>query len=200
MRNNKGISLIALIITIIVIIILAAIVIGGVFNTPNDAKFANFCQEYDRVQTAVQLKYYELYQNYAIDGSLTEIPTHYEIYNEVATNTKATTLTGTSNIDADGWVKISNWANLCEKPSGLVDDSKGNIWYLRLNDGKLAYSGFEKEEGVMYYTPNVFASASGTTKVRAKLKLTGTEPNQTIAPDGAVTLSPAGGLNIAGQS
>ena len=53
-RNERGISLIALIITIIVIIILAAIVIGGVFKTPNDAKFANFCQEYDRVQTAIQ--------------------------------------------------------------------------------------------------------------------------------------------------
>ena len=63
MKNSKGISLIALIITIIVIIILAAIVIGGVFNTPNDAKFANFCQQYDELQTQIQLKYYSLYQN-----------------------------------------------------------------------------------------------------------------------------------------
>ena len=74
-HHSSGISLIALIITIIVIIILAAIVIGGVFNTPNDAKFANFCQEYDRVQTAVQLRYYDLYQKYAISVS-TEVPTH----------------------------------------------------------------------------------------------------------------------------
>ena len=174
MRNQKGISLIALIITIIVIIILAAIVIGGVFNTPNDAKFANFCQEYDRVQTAIQLKYYELYQDYAINATLTEIPTHYEIYNEVATGTKATTFTGDSNIDADGWVKISNWDNLCDEPNGLVDDTKGNIWYLRLSDGKLAYSGFEKSEAVMFYTPNVSEdNTDGTNKgTRAKLVLT----------------------------
>ena len=111
MKNSKGISLIALIITIIVIIILAAIVIGGVFNTPNDAKFANFCQEYDRIQTAIQLRYYELYQKYAIDASLTEVPTHYDIYKQVAQggadyNTNDSEYVA---IDADGWVDLTNF-------------------------------------------------------------------------------------------
>ncbi|MBQ9267195.1 MAG: hypothetical protein IJ217_02795 [Clostridia bacterium] len=160
-RSNKGISLIALIITIIVIIILAAIVIGGVFNTPNDAKFANFCQEYDRVQTAIQLKYYELYQKYAISVS-TEVPTHYEMYNEVATGTKADTLTGANNIDSDKWVTISEsqWGigsnKICAKPSFA-----GN-WYVRLNDGKLAYAGFEKGEQDMYYTPTAHTTGNRT--------------------------------------
>ena len=157
MKNNKGISLIALIVTIIVIIILAAIVIGGVFNTPNSAKFATFCQEYDRVQTAIQMKYYDLYQKYAILAS-TEVPTHYEIYNELATGIAADSLTGTSNIDSDSWVTIedSQWGNskynICSKPK-----VNGN-WYLRLNDGKLAYSGFEKDEKEMYYTPTAYTT------------------------------------------
>ena len=157
MKNQKGISLIALIITIIVIIILAAIVIGGVFNTPNDAKFANFCQEYDRIQTAIQLKYYELYQNYAINASLTTLPTHYDIYEEVATGTA---VAAADSADTSKWVEITNFGtaskNICVAPTGLEG------WFLRTNDGKLAYSGFEKSEKVMYYTPNVSKTGTGT--------------------------------------
>ena len=166
MKNQNGISLIALIITIIVIIILAAIVIGGVFNTPNDAKFANFCQEYDRIQTAIQLKYYDLYQKYAIDASLQTLPTHYEIYNEVATGVKpgeTGALEGEAR-DKDAWVAIATTqfaANrLCEKPS-LGE----NGWFLRLNDGKLAYKGFEKAEKEYYYTPNIKNAAGTRTEV-----------------------------------
>ena len=148
MKNQKGISLIALIITIIVIIILAAIVIGGVFNTPNDAKFANFCQEYDRIQTAIQLKYYELYQNYAINATLTTLPTHYDIYEEVALG-KAPA----ASSDSSKWVGIvfsgEGVTPVTTKPTGLDN------WFLRTNDGKLAYGGFEKSEKDMYYTPNV---------------------------------------------
>ncbi|MBQ9266706.1 MAG: hypothetical protein IJ217_00205 [Clostridia bacterium] len=154
MRNQKGISLIALIITIIVIIILAAIVIGGVFNTPSDAKFANFCQEYDRVQTAIQLKYYELYQKYATNTVATYVPTHFTIYNEVATGTAFAGTAADTN-DADNWIKITNWKGetgktnpVCEKPS-LAGD-----WFLRESDGKLVYAGFEKDEGKLYLTPS----------------------------------------------
>jgi type II secretory pathway pseudopilin PulG len=53
MRNSKGVSLIALIITIIVIIILAAIVLSAGGDTTNRAQLAvftnNFSQYYDRV-------------------------------------------------------------------------------------------------------------------------------------------------------
>ncbi|MBR3280334.1 MAG: hypothetical protein IKI57_00610 [Clostridia bacterium] len=53
MRNSKGVSLIALIITIIVIIILAAIVLSAGGDTTNKAQLAvftnNFSQYYDRV-------------------------------------------------------------------------------------------------------------------------------------------------------
>ena len=148
MKSQKGISLIALIITIIVIIILAAIVIGGVFNTPNDAKFANFCQEYDRVQTAVKINFYNLYQKYALQNSV-YLPNIYGMYNEVATGDPASD----STISSDTWVKIpdAQWGNgqgkICTKPI-LPGD-----WFIRLSDGKLAYQGFEKEVQDIYYTP-----------------------------------------------
>ncbi len=150
MKNQNGISLIALIITIIVIIILAAIVIGGVFSTPDDAKFATFCQEYDRVQTAIHLKYYELYEDYATDMKLAVTPTHYNIYNEVATGTVFTT-TSTRD-DEDNWVEITNWDNLCEKPT---TGGTGAKWFLRESDGKLVYQGYERGEGEVYLTPSV---------------------------------------------
>mgnify|MGYP004527273107 FL=1 len=159
MKNQNGISLIALIITIIVIIILAAIVIGGVFNTPNDAKFANFCQEYDRVQTAITLRYYDLYQKYAIDPGTSTLPTHYDIYEEVATGTKPTT-----SSDESKWVDIaeSQFAanKLCDKPSiGAAG------WFLRTADGKLAYKGFEKAEKENYYTPSIKLNSRATLSV-----------------------------------
>lgn len=149
MKNQNGISLIALIITIIVIIILAAIVIGGVFNTPDDAKFATFCQEYDRVQTAIHLKYYELYEDYATNTKLAKTPTHYNIYNEVATGTE---FDGTTRDDEDNWVEITNWADLCEKPTTGGDTAK---WFLRESDGKLVYEGYERGEGEVYVTPSI---------------------------------------------
>ncbi|MBQ9266705.1 MAG: hypothetical protein IJ217_00200 [Clostridia bacterium] len=153
MKNQKGISLIALIITIIVIIILAAIVIGGVFNTPSDAKFANFCQEYDRVQTAIQLKYYELYQKYATNTVATYVPTHFTIYKEVATGT-AFAGTAADTDDKDNWTEVTNWktssntTGVCEQPS------LAGKWFLRESDGKLVYAGFEKDEGKLYLTPS----------------------------------------------
>jgi len=61
MKNSKGVSLIALIITIIVIIILAAIVLSSGGDTTNRAQLAvftnNFSQYYDRVtMDALNLK------------------------------------------------------------------------------------------------------------------------------------------------
>jgi type II secretory pathway pseudopilin PulG len=53
---EKGISLIALIITIIVIIILAVIVIGGAMNTPESANKAKYLGDLSEVQQAVAIK------------------------------------------------------------------------------------------------------------------------------------------------
>lgn len=54
--NNKGITLISLIITIICIIILAAIAIFSSESTPEYAIFSNFTEELDSIKTAVAMK------------------------------------------------------------------------------------------------------------------------------------------------
>jgi type II secretory pathway pseudopilin PulG len=64
MKLQKGISLIALIITIIVIIILAAIVIGVAINTPENANRAKFASDISEVQHAVSTKLAENYNQF----------------------------------------------------------------------------------------------------------------------------------------
>ncbi len=55
-RREKGISLIALIITIIVIIILAAIVLGVATSTPESAGKAKFFGDISQIKEAVSIK------------------------------------------------------------------------------------------------------------------------------------------------
>jgi type II secretory pathway pseudopilin PulG len=74
MKNQKGISLIALIITIIVIIILAAIVISSAVNTPEQANWAKFCGNYAEIQSAISTKTAEVYGNVVLDPLVTVKP------------------------------------------------------------------------------------------------------------------------------
>ncbi|MBQ9267825.1 MAG: DUF975 family protein [Clostridia bacterium] len=131
---------------VLLIPILAAIVINGAYNTPNEALFANFCQEYDNLQTKVQTEYYDLYLEYVV-GNYTEVPSYFDIYKEVATGIPGS---GSSELE---WVEIDFENSNLENPH--VKKS-GDKWYLRTNDGKLAYSGFEKKAGVYYYTPSFY--------------------------------------------
>jgi len=55
MKNSKGVSLIALIITIIVIIILAAIVMNASTDTVGNAQYARFAQEFGEFSDQVML-------------------------------------------------------------------------------------------------------------------------------------------------
>ncbi|MBO5142596.1 MAG: hypothetical protein J6C46_06305 [Clostridia bacterium] len=55
MKNQKGVSLIALIITIIVIIILAAIVMGSGGNTISQANYASFAQQFGEYADQVKV-------------------------------------------------------------------------------------------------------------------------------------------------
>jgi Tfp pilus assembly protein PilE len=63
-KREKGISLIALIITIIVIIILAAIVIGVALTTPESANRAKFASDMSEVQHDVKVKLADNYNQY----------------------------------------------------------------------------------------------------------------------------------------
>ena len=86
MKNkSKGISLIALIITIIVIIILAAIVITRAGSVIDNANFAKFTSEFDDYNTAVQQDYARRYTKYVTTGKHITMP---QIYYMIASGTE----------------------------------------------------------------------------------------------------------------
>ncbi len=88
MKNQKGISLIALIITIIVIIILAAIVIGSAVTTPEQANWAKFCGNYAEIQSSVSTKSAEAYGKYMLNTAIEAKPSMDQVlYNVVTTDT-----------------------------------------------------------------------------------------------------------------
>ena len=69
-KQNRGISLISLIITIIVIIILAAIVIFSGMGTPEKAQLSGVISDIDSVQTAVDQAYYGFYTEKSVAGEV----------------------------------------------------------------------------------------------------------------------------------
>jgi len=68
MKNSKGVSLIALIITIIVIIILAAIVMNSSGDTVTQAQYAKFAQEFGEFESQVKLDSATVKQNTGLRG------------------------------------------------------------------------------------------------------------------------------------
>ena len=70
MKNQKGVSLIALIITIIVIIILAAIVMNSSTDTVGNAQYAKFAQEFGEYSDQVALKAADVKADVGIKGQI----------------------------------------------------------------------------------------------------------------------------------
>ena len=106
-KQNRGISLISLIITIIVIIILAAIVIFSGMGTPEKAQLSAVISDIDNVQTAVDQAYYGFYTEKSVAG---EVWTKSQFYEAVATGeTNRDNLTGMGivPISKDGMVKMT---------------------------------------------------------------------------------------------
>ena len=146
-KQNRGISLISLIITIIVIIILAAIVIFSGMGTPEKAQLSAVISDIDNVQTAVDQAYYGLYTEKSVAG---EVWTKSQFYEAVATGeTNRDNLTGTGivPISEDGMVQIT------------LPNYEGRSWGVAVEDidentqvgSVVLYPGFESN-GKIYST------------------------------------------------
>ena len=95
-KQNRGFSLISLIITIIVIITIAAVVIFSGMGTPEKAQLSAIISDIDNVQTAVDQAYYGFYTEKSVAG---EVWTKSQFYEAVATGeTNRDNLTGTGII------------------------------------------------------------------------------------------------------
>ena len=99
-KQNRGISLISLIITIIVIIILAAIVIFSGMGTTEKAQLSAVISDIDNVQTAVDQAYYGFRKEKSATG---EVWTKSQFYEAVATGE-----TSRENLKGVGIVPISD--------------------------------------------------------------------------------------------
>ena len=99
-KQNQGISLISLIITIIVIIILGAVVIFSGMGTPEKAQLSAIISDMDNVQTAVDQAYYGFYTEKSVAG---EVWTKSQFYEAVATGE-----TSRENLKGVGIVPISD--------------------------------------------------------------------------------------------
>ena len=99
-KQNQGISLISLIITIIVIIILGAVVIFSGMGTPEKAQLSAIISDMDNVQTAVDQAYYGFYTEKSVAG---EVWPKSQFYEAVATGE-----TSRENLKGVGIVPISD--------------------------------------------------------------------------------------------
>ena len=146
-KQDRGISLISLIITIIVIIILAAIVIFSGMGTPEKAQLSAVISDIENVQTAVDQAYYGFYTEKSAAG---EVWTKSQFYEAVATGeTNRDNLTGTGivPISKDGMVKMT------------LPNYEGRSWGVAVEDidehtqvgSVVLYPGFESN-GKIYST------------------------------------------------
>jgi type II secretory pathway pseudopilin PulG len=180
MRNQKGISMIALIITIIVIIILAAIVIGSAVNTPEQANWAKFCGNYAEIQSAVASKTAEVYGEIALNPAINPKPSMEQIRAYVCTQNNPGDLHGPSATVADEYDTSSD-------PDGMIDWPRDGKTYLRFNvvagksnyipilnnSNQLGIDGFTFEQdswvinnkGLLFYAPGM-TNPSDTTSDR----------------------------------
>jgi hypothetical protein len=159
MKNQKGISLIALIITIIVIIILAAIVISSAVKTPESANWAKFCGNYSEIQSAVSTKTAEVYGKAMLDTSITVKPTMEQVLASVVSETalvngtypaalggsnNAYGIKSTNQLGLAGFTFVNDkWA---VKPDGVLYFVSGEV---NPNEGNAKYA-----------TPTVTATAA----------------------------------------
>ena len=146
-KQNRGISLISLIITIIVIIILAAIVIFSGMGTPEKAQLSAVISDIDNVQTAVDQAYYGFYTEKSVAGEVWSKSQFYEAVATGETNRDNLTGTGIVPISKDGMVKMT------------LPNYEGRSWGVAVEDiddhtqvgSVVLYPGFESN-GKIYST------------------------------------------------
>ena len=188
-KQDRGISLISLIITIIVIIILAAIVIFSGMGTPEKAQLSAVISDIENVQTAVDQAYYGFYTEKSAAG---EVWTKSQFYEAVATGeTNRDNLTGTGivPISKDGMVKMT------------LPNYEGRSWGVAVEDiddhtqvgSVVLYPGFESN-GKIYSTLLDVQNDGRDTQLADGIQSSMTVTNVKITTDAAGTID--AGTNV----
>ena len=173
-KQNKGISLISLIITIIVIIILAAIVIFNGLDTPESARYAKFTNDLSNLQETVDQRYGDKYSEYAVEGKNIQDS---DIYRWIAAGDNPTTSgmvmvpagygseynSTLSNVDSSGNSLVWYVKVLTESEKEIVEIDKehnklnvsipeyeNRTWKIRTTDGKVILDPPYSYKGKLY--------------------------------------------------
>ncbi|MDD4066684.1 MAG: hypothetical protein PHH22_01745 [Clostridia bacterium] len=154
---KKGISLVALIITIIVLIILtAAVVITGV-NTPQNAQLAVFLNNITTVQEAVNIKMLNNMAKYATtDGDLEKYKWVGVIQGYTEANAENNDALPESVLQIDGKDVLSIDESLKNELS-INEDELAK--YFVMSTGQVYYEGFEYN-GIIYYNKDSIVTAT----------------------------------------
>lgn len=142
--NQKGITLIALIVTIVVIIILAAIVITTGLQTPTKAGYAKFTNEISAIEQAVKVKFAKVYGEKAVDG---DKPSKETVYKEILKE-------GGKTQQIEGMTLNEIDEEKLGKELPIYKDIKGieSKWYVHIETDKVyLIPGFEYD-GKVYIT------------------------------------------------
>lgn len=179
---KKGISLVALIITIIVLIILTAAVIWTSGDSPEQAKLSVFYNDVTVIQEAVTTKTLTNYVDAALE-------------------------TGGANASVSKWAGILSNKEVTGKPvNDLFEDGEKVYYFLEgagkelglgLNDAKMAEFCVEPETGTVYHINGVSYSQDEDTKVSAYNRLNNAETvNETSIAIASYTLGKNGGEDV----
>ena len=156
-NNKKGISLIALVITIIVIIILAAIVITMSLDTPEQANYAKFTSDASSIQEMVTIKYIELYGEKALKGEET---TRDKVYDEIIKEGGKTETVGGAIVKELDEEKLGQ-----ALPEYTNSNGEKSTWYVDTETDKVYLIPGYEYDGKVYVTATEDEEEIGTRPV-----------------------------------
>ena len=142
LKNQKGITLIALVITVVILSILATVATYSGINSIKSARFTTFTVEMKLMQTEVN----ELYDKYKAGDE-----TVLSLGEDITNNDQAKTVLSTIGIANTEFSNYRYYSINTVKSLG-IDGIKENEFIINIQDRKVvSYEGFEYD-GVTYYT------------------------------------------------
>ena len=142
LKNQKGITLLALVITVVILSILATVAIYSGSNSIKSAKFTTFTVEMKLMQTEVN----ELYDKYRAGDE-----TVLNLGEDITNNEQAKTVLSTIGVANTEFSNYRYYSINTVKSLG-IDGIKENEFIVSIKDRKVvSYQGF-KYDGVIYYT------------------------------------------------
>ena len=160
-NNNRGISLIALIVTIIVLIILAAAVVLTSVNTPKTAQLAVFYNNIATVQEAVRLQMNNNLTKYVANGTKNLIKYKWVgVVKEYTENNAEDGINPSFNNTTIQGINVAKIDSTIKKNISIADDEFEK--YYVDNKGVVYYEGF-LYEGVTYYNKSTTSNSVSQT-------------------------------------